>query len=30
MFFGNDFTQEYHPDLEETKPQELEVIKGGK
>ncbi len=30
IFFGNDFQQEYHPDLEETKPMKLEVIEGGK
>jgi len=30
IFFGNDFKQEYHPDLEETKPMKLEVIQGGK
>jgi hypothetical protein len=30
IFFGTDFKQEYHPDLEETKPIKLEVIEGGK
>jgi len=30
IFFDQDFTQEYHPDLQETKPTELEVIDGGK